>query len=179
MWCGFPVILLTPPNCSFSSNLSHEHSFFTTQLLLTGYFLFLGPSSVNHRDGCVFKSQEISSLWRIRPACLHQQPSTLKSLKSPFFPRGCFRVGLSAYWRVKESSLTSESQQSNREVLNPGVLPSTGLLANQHAGITSTSRRPQREEPVIWFHSSNLGGERLASAEELLVYCQGFNITTC
>ncbi len=32
-------------------------AFLSTQLPLTGYFLFFGPSSVNHRDGCAWKSQ--------------------------------------------------------------------------------------------------------------------------
>lgn len=41
------------------------------ELLLTGYFLFFGPFSVNPRDGCVGKSQRISSFW-----ITHQQPAT-------------------------------------------------------------------------------------------------------
>ncbi len=32
-------------------------AFSSTQLPLTGYFLFFGPFSVNSRDGCVWKSQ--------------------------------------------------------------------------------------------------------------------------
>lgn len=38
-------------------------SFLLRELLLTGYFLFFGPFSINPRDGPVGKSLEISSYW--------------------------------------------------------------------------------------------------------------------
>ncbi len=38
-------------------------AFLSTQLPLTGNFLFYGPFSVNPRDGCVWKSQQISRFW--------------------------------------------------------------------------------------------------------------------
>ncbi len=51
-------------NQSVHSPLTSDiKAFSSTQLELTGYFLFFRPFSVNRRDGCVWKSQKISSFW--------------------------------------------------------------------------------------------------------------------
>ncbi len=44
-------------NQSAHSPLTSTRHFLSTQLPLTGYFLFFGPFSVNPRDGCAWKSQ--------------------------------------------------------------------------------------------------------------------------
>ena len=51
------------PNQSDHSPLTSgiNKAFSPTELLLTGYFLFFRPFSVNPRDGCAGKSQEIDS----------------------------------------------------------------------------------------------------------------------
>ncbi len=51
-------------NQSVHSPLTSDiKAFSSTQLPLTGYFLFFGPFSVNPWDGCAWRSQKISSLW--------------------------------------------------------------------------------------------------------------------
>ncbi len=56
----FKLLLLfyhLQPVCAFSSDLWHKQGILSTQLPLTGCFLFFGPFSVNPRDGCAWKSQ--------------------------------------------------------------------------------------------------------------------------
>ncbi len=67
--------------------ISDINKAFSTKLPLTGYFLFFGPFSVNPRDGCVWKSQKISSFWNTQtgPSAPTIIPRS-ESLKSPFFP---------------------------------------------------------------------------------------------
>ncbi len=76
-----------------SNQAAHSHltsdinkAFSSTQLPLTGYFLFFGPFSVNPR--VVGENPSRSAVFKIpRPA--HLTPTTIphsKSLKSPFFP---------------------------------------------------------------------------------------------
>ncbi len=52
-YCCHPII----SNLSDHSPLTSTRHFQSTQLPLTGYFLFFGPFSVNPRDGCLWKSQ--------------------------------------------------------------------------------------------------------------------------
>ncbi len=49
------VVFLSSLTSPFSSDINKALS--STQLPLTGYFIFFGPFSVNPRDGCVWKSQ--------------------------------------------------------------------------------------------------------------------------
>ncbi len=60
-YCCLSIFSIQSVHSPLSSYINKAFS--STQLLLTGYFLFFGPFSVNPRDGCVWKSQKISSLW--------------------------------------------------------------------------------------------------------------------
>ncbi len=58
-YCCLSIISNQSAYSPLTSDISKAFS--STQLPLTGYFLFFGPFSVNTRDGCVLKSQQISS----------------------------------------------------------------------------------------------------------------------
>lgn len=64
-----------PFSSDFLTSTSHFHP---DNLLLTGSFLFFRKFSVNSRDGCVGKSQQISSFWNTQKllcsCCWHQRP---------------------------------------------------------------------------------------------------------
>ncbi len=59
--CCLSIISNQSAHSALTSDINKTFSY--TQLPLTGYFLFFGPFSVNPRDGCVWKSQYISSYW--------------------------------------------------------------------------------------------------------------------
>ncbi len=84
-YCCLSIISNQSAHSPLTSDINKACS--STQLPLTGYFLFFGPFSVNTRDGCVWKSQQISSFWNTRtsPSALTTIPRS-ESLKSPFFP---------------------------------------------------------------------------------------------
>ncbi len=54
-YCCLSIISNQSVHSPLTSDINKAFS--STQLLLTGYFLFFGPFSVNTRDGCVWKSQ--------------------------------------------------------------------------------------------------------------------------
>ncbi len=53
-YCCLSIISNQSAHSSLTSDINKAFS--STQLLLTGYFLFFGPFSVNPRDGCAWKS---------------------------------------------------------------------------------------------------------------------------
>ncbi len=69
-------------NKSAHSSSDINKPFLTTQLPLTGYFLFFGPFSVNPRDSCELKIPCRSAVFEILRSTT--TPCS-KSLKSPFF----------------------------------------------------------------------------------------------
>ncbi len=54
-YCCLSIISNQSAHSPLSSDINKAFS--STQLLLTGYFQFFGPFSVNPRDGCAWKSQ--------------------------------------------------------------------------------------------------------------------------
>ncbi len=54
-YCCLSIISNQSAHSPLTSDINKAFS--STQLPLTGYFLFFGPFSVNPRDGCVWKSQ--------------------------------------------------------------------------------------------------------------------------
>ncbi len=54
-YCCLSIISNQSAHSPLTFDINKEFS--STQLPLTGYFLFFGPFSVNPRDGCVWKSQ--------------------------------------------------------------------------------------------------------------------------
>ncbi len=54
-YCCLSIISNQSAHSPLTSDINKTFS--STQLPLTGYFLFFGPFSVNPRDGCVWKSQ--------------------------------------------------------------------------------------------------------------------------
>ncbi len=54
-YCCLSIISNQSVHSPLTSDINKTFS--STQLPLTGYFLFFGPFSVNPRDGCVWKSQ--------------------------------------------------------------------------------------------------------------------------
>ncbi len=54
-YCCLSIISNQSAHSPLTSDINKAFS--STQLPLTGYFLFFGPFSVNLRDGCVWKSQ--------------------------------------------------------------------------------------------------------------------------
>ncbi len=54
-YCCLSIISNQSVHSPLTSDINKAFS--STQLPLTGYFLFFGPFSVNPRDGCVWKSQ--------------------------------------------------------------------------------------------------------------------------
>ncbi len=54
-YCCLSIISNQSAHSPLPSDINKVFS--STQLPLTGYFLFFGPFSVNPRDGCVWKSQ--------------------------------------------------------------------------------------------------------------------------
>ncbi len=54
-YCCLSIISNQCAHSPLTSDINKAFS--STQLLLTGYFLFFRPFSVNPRDGCVWKSQ--------------------------------------------------------------------------------------------------------------------------
>ncbi len=83
-YCCLSIISNQSVHSPLTSDINKTFS--STQMPLTGYFLFFRPFSVNPRDGCVkipvdqqFLKYSDQSVW-------HQQPFHIQSLKSPFFP---------------------------------------------------------------------------------------------
>ncbi len=60
-YCCISIISNQSAHSPLTSDI--DKAFSSTQLPLTGYFLFFWPFSVNPKDGCAWKSQEISSFW--------------------------------------------------------------------------------------------------------------------
>ncbi len=54
-YCCLSIISNQSAHSPLTSDINKAFS--STQLLLTGYFLYFGPFSVNPRDGCAWKSQ--------------------------------------------------------------------------------------------------------------------------
>lgn len=61
----------------------HHKAFSPRKLLLSGWFLFFRPFSINPRDACVGKSQQISSFCNSSPSSPTTMPRS-RSLKSAF-----------------------------------------------------------------------------------------------
>ncbi len=85
-YCCLSIISNQSAHSPLTSDINKAFS--STQLPLTGYFLFFRPFSVNPRDGCVcveipvdqqFLKYSDQPVW-------HQQPFHVQSLKSSFFP---------------------------------------------------------------------------------------------
>ncbi len=86
-YCCLSIISNQSVHSPLTSDINK--SFSSTQLSLTGYFLFFGPFSVNPRDGCVWKYQYISSFWNTQTSPSdtnnHSTFSHLNPLSSPFW----------------------------------------------------------------------------------------------
>lgn len=86
-YCILTVAFLwSPISFSFPSNPWHQKAFCSTQLRLTGYFLFWGPSTVKPRGGCDVKI----------PVGQRQQPCRVQGRFSPLpSPFRCSILNLS------------------------------------------------------------------------------------
>lgn len=84
-WCPGMVSLvgLQPHFYVISWQKWHHKAFSPRKLLLSGWFLFFRPFSINPRDACVGKSQQISSFCNSSPSSPTTMPRS-RSLKSAF-----------------------------------------------------------------------------------------------